>query len=74
MKRLGRTYGSGGPKGSSINSCYGIHVTLEDKYRTLFFRPLCSRALQLFSGLHTRQIAETLAIGSGAAVSKQLRL
>ncbi len=44
------------------------------RQRNSWLRPLCSHALQLFSGLHTRQIARTLSIGSGAAVSKQLRL
>jgi hypothetical protein len=39
-----------------------------------WLRPLCSRALQVFGGLTQREIAETLSIGSGAAVSKQLRL
>ena len=44
------------------------------RQRNSWLRPLCSHALQLFSGLHTRQIARTLSIGSGAAVSKQFRL
>ncbi len=38
-----------------------------------WLRPLCSYALQVYCGLSQRQIAETLSIGSGAAVSKQLR-
>jgi putative transposase len=39
-----------------------------------WLRPLCSRALQVYGGLTQREIAKTLSIGSGAAVSKQLRL
>ena len=39
-----------------------------------WLRPLCSRALQVYSGLSQREIGHTLSIGSGAAVSKQLRL
>jgi hypothetical protein len=44
------------------------------RQRNSWLRPLCSRALQLYSGLTHREIARTLSIGSGAAVSKQLRL
>lgn len=39
-----------------------------------WLRPLCSRALHVYCGLTQREIGQVLSIGSGPAVSKQLRL
>jgi len=54
-----------------------LNVKPEDfliRRRDSWLRPLCSRALQTYGNLTQREIAETLFIGSGVAVSKQLRL
>jgi len=50
--------------------CNALMVRRHDSW----LRPLCARALQVYCGLTQREIAKTLSIGSGAAVSKQLRL
>ena len=54
-----------------------LDVKREDflvRRRDSWLRALCSRALQVYGGLTQREIATALSIGSGVAVSKQLRL
>lgn len=48
--------------------------SLQKRQYNSWQRPLACRALQVYSGLSQREIGKVLSIGSGAAVSKQLRL
>lgn len=47
---------------------------LKARQHNSWLRPLASQALSQFSGLTQREIAKILCIGTGAAVSKQLKL
>ena len=59
----------------AVSEVFGVdRAELLVRRHDSWLRPLSSRALQVYAGLSQRQIAQALSIGSGAAVSKQLRL
>ncbi len=59
----------------AVADVFGIErEALLKRQHNSWLRPLCSRALQVYCGLTQREIGQVLSIGTGAAVSKQIRL